>query len=141
MSGIAGIAKGIAGNKGPPPPEAKAPQITPMGQDTMKAGIAQGSQQALQGILSSPSLIDPRKRHAGAGMKLDRLREGLLGGPLLPGGVFDARPLPHTVGPPADNVTEAIGNSDARLALELIQEASPSPQYNTGISTTWPWVN
>ena len=57
--------EGLAGNKGPPPPEAKAPQITPMGQDTMKAGIAQGSQQALQGILSSPSLIDPRKRQQG----------------------------------------------------------------------------
>jgi hypothetical protein len=67
MSGIAGIAKGIAGNKGPPPPQAKPPQITPMGNDTAKAGIMQGSQQALAGnlgggLLSSPNLIDPRKR-------------------------------------------------------------------------------
>jgi hypothetical protein len=67
MSGLAGIAKGIAGNKGPPPPQAKPPQITPMGPDTGRQNIAQGSQAALAGnlgggLLSSPNLIDPRKR-------------------------------------------------------------------------------
>jgi hypothetical protein len=70
FSGLAGIAKGLQGKGGPPPPPAKAPQIQPMQPDTASAGRAAGAQAAMQGnlgggLLSSPTLIDPRKRMQG----------------------------------------------------------------------------
>ena len=65
---IGGIAKAIQGKPGPPPPQAKAPQITPStaGPETTQQ-MAKASAQApqiLQGLLAQDKqdTLDPRKR-------------------------------------------------------------------------------
>ena len=67
-SALGAIAKGIQGKPGPPPPQAKAPQITPStaGPETSQQ-IAKASSQApqiLQGLLAQDKKndLDPRKR-------------------------------------------------------------------------------
>jgi hypothetical protein len=67
-SALGGIAKAIQGKPGPPPPQAKAPQITPStaGPETSQQ-MAKASAQApqiLQGILAQDKedTLDPRKR-------------------------------------------------------------------------------
>ena len=67
-SALGGIAKAIQGKPGPPPPQAKAPQITPStaGPETTQQQAKASAQapQILQGILAQDKqdTLDPRKR-------------------------------------------------------------------------------
>jgi len=70
-SALGGIAKAIQGKPGPPPPQAKAPQITPSsaGPETSQQQAKASAQapQILQGLLAQDKqdTLDPRKRRMG----------------------------------------------------------------------------
>ena len=71
-------------------------------------------------------------------MRLDRLREGLLGEPLLPGGTHDARPYPYTAPAQTPNVTEAIGSAPAIADLNFLKSISPMQgEIHPGLTTEY----